>query len=117
MAFCAKMRNSKKSEVNVAIQEGLEIIFYSTDKSAIHFSQGEVTAEDLCIEAALKCNISPLCHNLFSLYNEKNNLWYPPNYIFKIDANTLPLRLHYRMRYVIYFITLLGVFHLKQQSF
>ncbi|XP_053549652.1 tyrosine-protein kinase JAK1 [Bombina bombina] len=98
MAFCAKMRQSKKPEVAVVTYEGLEIHFYLPDKPSIHFSQGEFTSEDLCIEAALKCNISPLCHNLFGLYNEKDHLWYPPNHIFKIDAN-LSFRLHYRMRF------------------
>ncbi|KAM4721780.1 tyrosine-protein kinase JAK1 [Rhinophrynus dorsalis] len=98
MAFCAKMKHSKKLEVDVAHLEGLEIHFYFADKSPIHVGQGEFTAEELCIEAARKCNISPLCHNLFALYNERDNLWYPPNHLFKIDTNT-SLKLHYRVRF------------------
>nr|XP_033771391.1 tyrosine-protein kinase JAK1 isoform X2 [Geotrypetes seraphini] len=101
MAFCAKMRTSKKSELKAeAPQQGLEIVFYLAEFYPIHHTSGEYTAEDLCIQAALKCSISPLCHNLFALYEEGNNLWYAPNHIFKID--NVSLRLHYRMRF--YFI-------------
>lgn len=41
--------------------------------------------------------ISPLCHNLFALYNETTGMWYPPNYEFKITDET-SIKLHYRMR-------------------
>lgn len=56
MAFCAKMRNSKKSEVSTEVQEqGLEILFYLQDKPPIRHISGEYTAEDLCFEAAQEC--------------------------------------------------------------
>uniref|UniRef100_A0A7N8XWY7 Tyrosine-protein kinase n=1 Tax=Mastacembelus armatus TaxID=205130 RepID=A0A7N8XWY7_9TELE len=42
--------------------------------------------------------ISPLCHNLFALYNETSETWYPPNYEFKITDET-SMKLHYRMRF------------------
>ncbi|KAF0041897.1 hypothetical protein F2P81_005429 [Scophthalmus maximus] len=42
--------------------------------------------------------ISPLCHNLFALYNETTDTWYPPNYEFKITDET-SIKLHYRMRF------------------
>lgn len=41
--------------------------------------------------------ISPLCHNLFALYEEATGTWYPPNSEFKITDDT-SLKLHYRMR-------------------
>ncbi|OCT82596.1 hypothetical protein XELAEV_18025123mg [Xenopus laevis] len=99
MAFCAKMRNSKKLEVDIAAKDGLEVHFYLPDKTAIYYPQGEFTAENLCIAAALHCNISPLCHNLFALYNERDQIWYSPNHIFKIDSN-VSLNLNYRMRFI-----------------
>ncbi|XP_019383992.1 PREDICTED: tyrosine-protein kinase JAK1 [Gavialis gangeticus] len=99
MAFCAKMRNSKKSEVSTEVQEqGLEILFYLQDKPPIRHISGEYTAEDLCFEAAQECCISPLCHNLFALFEESKRLWYAPNHVFKIEEKTA-LRLHYRMRF------------------
>uniref|UniRef100_A0A8C5PZA9 Tyrosine-protein kinase n=1 Tax=Leptobrachium leishanense TaxID=445787 RepID=A0A8C5PZA9_9ANUR len=99
MAFCAKMRNSKKLEVDTNALEGLEIHFYSIDKSPIQLLEGVHTAEELCIKAAHICNISPLCHNLYALYNEKDNFWYAPNHTFKIHAIT-SLKLYYRVRFL-----------------
>ncbi|PKU35089.1 tyrosine-protein kinase jak1 [Limosa lapponica baueri] len=100
MAFCAKIRSTKKSEVNLEAQhQGLEILFYLQDKSPIYYTSGEFTSEELCIEAAQTCSVSPLCHNLFALYDENKKLWYAPNKVFKIDEKTSH-RLHYRMSQV-----------------
>ncbi len=44
-------------------------------------------------------DISPLCHNLFALYEESQDLWYAPNHVFKITEET-SIKLHYRMRWV-----------------
>uniref|UniRef100_A0A672USC0 Tyrosine-protein kinase JAK1 n=1 Tax=Strigops habroptila TaxID=2489341 RepID=A0A672USC0_STRHB len=49
--------------------------------------------------------VSPLCHNLFALYDENKRLWYAPNQLFKIDEKT-SYRLHYRMSL---FVSLLPV--------
>uniref|UniRef100_A0A673LXZ7 Tyrosine-protein kinase n=1 Tax=Sinocyclocheilus rhinocerous TaxID=307959 RepID=A0A673LXZ7_9TELE len=43
-------------------------------------------------------DISPLCHNLFALYEESQDLWYAPNHVFKITEET-SIKLHYRMRF------------------
>ena len=52
--------------------------------------------------------ISPLCHNLFSLYDETNGLWYPPNHEFKITEET-SITVYYRMRYEAELAAWLGV--------
>ncbi|XP_044286003.1 tyrosine-protein kinase JAK1 isoform X2 [Varanus komodoensis] len=99
MAFCAKMRSSKKNDVNTEAQEqGLEVAFYLQEKPSLWYRCGKYTAEDLCIEAARKCSISPLCHNLFALFDESRNLWYAPNHVFQVDDKTA-LQIHYRMRF------------------
>ncbi|XP_068948942.1 tyrosine-protein kinase JAK1-like isoform X2 [Petaurus breviceps papuanus] len=99
MAFCAKMRSYKKNEVNLDVLEpGVEVVFYLPDRKPLHLLSGEYTVEDLCIRAAQECCISPLCHNLFALYDEKTKLWYAPNHCIKIEEKT-SLRLHYRMRF------------------
>uniref|UniRef100_A0A8C5IN89 Tyrosine-protein kinase JAK1 n=1 Tax=Junco hyemalis TaxID=40217 RepID=A0A8C5IN89_JUNHY len=99
MAFCAKMRSTKKNELNLEAQhQGLEILFYLQDKAPLCYSSGEFTSEELCIEAAQKCSVSPLCHNLFALYDENKKLWYAPNQVFKVEEKS-SFRLHYRMRY------------------
>uniref|UniRef100_A0A8C5XAJ8 Tyrosine-protein kinase n=1 Tax=Malurus cyaneus samueli TaxID=2593467 RepID=A0A8C5XAJ8_9PASS len=97
MAFCAKMRSSKKNELSLEAQpQGLEILFYLQDKAPICYSSGEFTSEELCIEAAQRCSVSPLCHNLFALYDESKKLWYAPNQVFKVEEKS-SFRLHYRM--------------------
>ncbi|KAM5148783.1 tyrosine-protein kinase JAK1 [Mantella aurantiaca] len=98
MAFCARIRNSRKYEVDAAPPKGMEVHFYVADKVPLLYTEGSYTAEDLLIEAAQKCNISPLCHNLFALYNEKENLWLPPNYHFKITPD-FSMKLYYRVRF------------------
>ncbi|KAM3839983.1 tyrosine-protein kinase JAK1 isoform 1-T4 [Vipera latastei] len=99
MAFCAKMRSSKKNEVNAELQEQmLEILFYLQDKPSLRYTSGKYTAEELCIEAAQKCSISPLCHNLFALFDESRKIWYAPNHVFCVDDKT-SLRVYYRMRF------------------
>uniref|UniRef100_A0A665UQZ8 Tyrosine-protein kinase n=1 Tax=Echeneis naucrates TaxID=173247 RepID=A0A665UQZ8_ECHNA len=77
---------------------GLEIHFYLPDAHQLEYLKGCYTAEELCVDAAKKCSISPLCHNLFALYNETTGTWYPPNYEFKITDET-SIKLHYRMRF------------------
>uniref|UniRef100_A0A8C7LLZ6 Tyrosine-protein kinase n=1 Tax=Oncorhynchus mykiss TaxID=8022 RepID=A0A8C7LLZ6_ONCMY len=62
------------------------------------FLKDSFTAEELCVEAATICYISPLCHNLFGLYDESRTLWYAPNHLFKITDETC-IKLHYRMRF------------------
>ncbi|KAF7665993.1 hypothetical protein LDENG_00122210 [Lucifuga dentata] len=61
-------------------------------------TDGEITAEELCISAAEAIGITPLCHGLFALYNPQTCCWYSPNYIFIPEENT-HLVLHYRMRF------------------
>ncbi|KAI2517446.1 Janus kinase 1 [Homo sapiens] len=56
MAFCAKMRSSKKTEVNLEAPEpGVEVIFYLSDREPLRLGSGEYTAEELCIRAAQAC--------------------------------------------------------------
>lgn len=56
MAFCAKMRSSKKTEVNLEAPEpGVEVLFYLPDREPLRLGSGEYTAEELCIRAAQEC--------------------------------------------------------------
>uniref|UniRef100_A0A8B9HXC5 Tyrosine-protein kinase n=1 Tax=Astyanax mexicanus TaxID=7994 RepID=A0A8B9HXC5_ASTMX len=97
--LCGKMKKQKKAELTVAaVMRGLEIHFYLPDTNQLEYFKDCHTAEDLCVEAAKKCRISPLCHNLFALYEESQNLWYAPNHVFKVTEDT-SIKLHYRMRF------------------
>ncbi|XP_033820698.1 tyrosine-protein kinase JAK1 isoform X2 [Periophthalmus magnuspinnatus] len=98
--LCGKMRRSKRSQASspTNTSPGLHIHLYTPDTEPLHYKGTCCTAEELCVEAAKKCSISPLCFNLFSLYDEDSRLWYPPNHQFKISDDT-SLKLHYRMRF------------------
>uniref|UniRef100_UPI0037E940A3 tyrosine-protein kinase JAK1 n=1 Tax=Semicossyphus pulcher TaxID=241346 RepID=UPI0037E940A3 len=99
--LCGKMRRStRRAQFSSTPTStwGLEIHFYMPEVNQLEFFKGCYTAEELCVEAANKCSISPLCHNLFALYNETTDMWYAPNYEFKITDDT-SLKLHYRMRF------------------
>ncbi|KAK1164207.1 tyrosine-protein kinase JAK1-like [Acipenser oxyrinchus oxyrinchus] len=98
-ALCIKMKYSRRTEGQIPVfPKGLGIHFYLPDVNPLEFFKGDYRTEDLCTDGAKKCNISPLCHNLFALYDEGRNIWYPPNHTFEVDENTA-IKLHYRMRY------------------
>uniref|UniRef100_A0A8C1M640 non-specific protein-tyrosine kinase n=1 Tax=Cyprinus carpio TaxID=7962 RepID=A0A8C1M640_CYPCA len=80
------------------ILQGLEIHFYLPETHQIIHLSGSFTAEELCVEAAKKLGVSPLCSSLFALYDEFSKIWYPPNHSFTIDETTR-LKLYYRLRY------------------
>lgn len=61
-------------------------------------TDGEVTAEELCISAAEAVGITPVCHVLFALYNPLSRCWYSPNHVFNPEENS-GLILHYCMRF------------------
>ncbi|XP_029001957.1 tyrosine-protein kinase JAK1 [Betta splendens] len=99
--LCGKMkRSTRKAQLSTSPASpcGLEIHFYLPDVHQLEFFKGCYTVEELCVEAAKKCLISPLCHNLFALYNETTGTWYPPNHEFKVTEDT-SIKLHYRMRF------------------
>uniref|UniRef100_A0A671Q320 Tyrosine-protein kinase n=1 Tax=Sinocyclocheilus anshuiensis TaxID=1608454 RepID=A0A671Q320_9TELE len=91
---------AEKQEVVMAsvILQGLEIHFYLPETHQIIHLSGSFTAEELCVEAAKKLGISPLCSSLFALYDEFSQIWYAPNHSFTIDETTR-LKLYYRMRF------------------
>lgn len=94
-----KLQRRKKSYVmSPEPVQGLEVHFYLPDVPHISHLRGSVSAEQLCTEAAKKLDLSPICHNLFALYDETRKTWFPPNHSIVIDESTR-LKLHYRMRF------------------
>uniref|UniRef100_A0A8C7J169 Tyrosine-protein kinase n=1 Tax=Oncorhynchus kisutch TaxID=8019 RepID=A0A8C7J169_ONCKI len=96
--FCQLMRMKRKGEFTSVpvLPQGLEVHLYLEDSPQLEFLRGCYTAEELCTKAAKKCGISPLCCNLFALYDEVRKIWFPPNHTFKESSR---LKLHYRMRF------------------
>ncbi|XP_074546358.1 tyrosine-protein kinase JAK2-like [Halichoeres trimaculatus] len=66
--------------------------------SVLTFPAGEYVAEELCISAAKACGIAPLYLSLFSLMNESDRTWLPPNHIFKVEQPT-SVKVLFRIRY------------------
>lgn len=97
-----KLQKKKKMPSTLPLTlQGLEVHFYLPETHQIIHLKGSLSAEELCIEAAKKLGVSPLCSTLFALFDEANNTWYSPNHSFVID-DSMRLKLHYRMRF--YFI-------------
>uniref|UniRef100_A0A8C4TJB1 Tyrosine-protein kinase n=1 Tax=Erpetoichthys calabaricus TaxID=27687 RepID=A0A8C4TJB1_ERPCA len=76
-------------------------MYYSNSdhgEQTLWFSSRKVSAEEICIAAAIKCGILPVYHNLFSLASEDFTFWFHPNYIFNTEE-TEDLLVHYRVRF------------------
>uniref|UniRef100_A0A1A8D010 Tyrosine-protein kinase n=1 Tax=Nothobranchius kadleci TaxID=1051664 RepID=A0A1A8D010_NOTKA len=66
--------------------------------NTLTFPPGEYVAEELCITAAKACDITPVYCNLFGLMRESDQVWFPPNHVFKLhhtDNESLHLRIRY----------------------
>uniref|UniRef100_A0A2R5LF78 Tyrosine-protein kinase n=1 Tax=Ornithodoros turicata TaxID=34597 RepID=A0A2R5LF78_9ACAR len=54
-------------------------------------------AEELCLQAAEQCNISPAATHLFGLFSSDQDLWFPPSA--KIKAKDRVLNFYFRLRF------------------
>ncbi|XP_051743713.1 non-receptor tyrosine-protein kinase TYK2 isoform X2 [Ctenopharyngodon idella] len=74
-------------------------LFWTKDgERCLSYKEGEVTAEDLTIDAAKAVGITPVCHALFALYDPVSSCWYSPNHKFNAE-NQSGLLVHFRMRF------------------
>ncbi|KAG8595609.1 hypothetical protein GDO81_001572, partial [Engystomops pustulosus] len=58
----------------------------------------EYIAEEISITAAKACGVTPVYYTLFSLMNEADRIWYPPNHTFIVDEasrQTVKFRLRF----------------------
>ncbi|XP_046871688.1 tyrosine-protein kinase JAK2 [Hypomesus transpacificus] len=62
------------------------------------FPPGNHVAEQICIEAAKECNVSPLHCTLFGLFRERDSIWFPPNHVFQLDESSSE-EVVFRIRY------------------
>ncbi|XP_051569549.1 non-receptor tyrosine-protein kinase TYK2-like [Myxocyprinus asiaticus] len=79
---------------------GIHVFLFWTKEGerCLSYHEGEVTAEDLTINAAKAVGITPVCHALFALYDPASSCWYSPNHKFNME-NQSGLLLHFRMRF------------------
>uniref|UniRef100_A0A8B9LPK7 Tyrosine-protein kinase n=1 Tax=Astyanax mexicanus TaxID=7994 RepID=A0A8B9LPK7_ASTMX len=62
------------------------------------YPPGEYVAEELAIDAAKECGVSPVYLSLFSLYKESDQVWLSPNHILQLDESAKE-SLIFRIRY------------------
>ncbi|KAM4746907.1 non-receptor tyrosine-protein kinase TYK2 isoform 1-T2 [Rhinophrynus dorsalis] len=79
---------------------GLRVYLYWSNgkEHYVSYTQGQSTAEEICIQMAQRLGITPLCYTLFALYDVQTKYWFPPNHVFTITKD-MKLLLHFRMRY------------------
>ncbi|XP_076006940.1 tyrosine-protein kinase JAK2 [Genypterus blacodes] len=68
------------------------------EHTSLTFPPGDYVAEELCIDAAKACSISPLYYSFFGLFRECDGLWFSPNHIFHLDESASE-DVFFRIRY------------------
>ncbi|CAL9707534.1 unnamed protein product [Knipowitschia caucasica] len=68
------------------------------ESSFLSFPPGHYVAEELCIDAAKACGISPLYFSFFALFRERDQIWFSPNHVFHLDETTTE-DLFFRIRF------------------
>ncbi|KAM4597586.1 tyrosine-protein kinase JAK2 [Polymixia lowei] len=79
---------------------GLQVHLYfdpnTKDTTTIHITCGQISAENVCVQAATKCGILPVYQSLFALASADLLYWYPPTHVFNTDENS---QVHFRVRF------------------
>ncbi|XP_067452772.1 tyrosine-protein kinase JAK2 [Thunnus thynnus] len=89
---------SQRSSSSAGQSLQVHLYFFPATKDAItiHISSGQVSAENVCIQAAKKCGILPVYQSLFGLASGDLSFWYPPSHMFNTEEN---LQVHFRVRF------------------
>uniref|UniRef100_A0A3Q2XMV3 non-specific protein-tyrosine kinase n=1 Tax=Hippocampus comes TaxID=109280 RepID=A0A3Q2XMV3_HIPCM len=57
------------------------------EREFLAYPAGRYVAEELCVDAAKACGISPLYFSLFGLFRERDRLWLSPSHLFQLDRS------------------------------
>uniref|UniRef100_A0A3P8S1G4 Tyrosine-protein kinase n=1 Tax=Amphiprion percula TaxID=161767 RepID=A0A3P8S1G4_AMPPE len=89
---------SQRSSSSSASMLQVHLYFFpgTKDATTIHISSGQISAENVCIQAGKKCGILPVYQSLFGLASADLSFWYPPSHMFDPDEN---LQVHFRVRF------------------
>nr|WTM56513.1 JAK3 protein [Lateolabrax maculatus] len=89
---------SQKSSSSTGSSLQVHLYFLPTTKDAttIHISSGQISAENVCIQAGEKCGILPVYQSLFGLASADLSFWYPPSHMFNTEEN---IQVHFRVRF------------------
>ncbi|TMS20677.1 Tyrosine-protein kinase JAK2 [Larimichthys crocea] len=84
------------SSTGSSLQVHLYLFPATKEATTIHISSGQISAENICIQAAKKCGILPVHQSLFGLASADFSFWYPPSHMFNTEEN---LQVHFRVRF------------------
>ncbi|XP_074524885.1 tyrosine-protein kinase JAK2 isoform X2 [Halichoeres trimaculatus] len=84
------------SSTGSSLQVHLYFCPATKDETTIHISSGQISAENVCIQAGKKCGILPVYQSLFGLASADLSFWYPPSHMFNAEES---LQVHFRVRF------------------
>ncbi|KAK1896821.1 Tyrosine-protein kinase JAK2 [Dissostichus eleginoides] len=89
---------SQRSSSSTSPSLQVHLYFFPATKNAtiIHITAGQISAENVCIQAGKKCGILPVHLSLFALASSDLSFWYPPSHMFNTEEN---LQVHFRVRF------------------
>ncbi|XP_070817587.1 tyrosine-protein kinase JAK2 isoform X1 [Chaetodon trifascialis] len=89
---------SQRSSSSTGPSLQVHLYFFPTTKDAttLQISSGQISAENVCIQAGKKCGILPVYQSLFGLASADLSFWYPPSHMFNTEEN---LQVHFRVRF------------------
>uniref|UniRef100_A0A3Q0RRZ4 Tyrosine-protein kinase n=1 Tax=Amphilophus citrinellus TaxID=61819 RepID=A0A3Q0RRZ4_AMPCI len=89
---------SQRSSSSTVPNLQVHLYFFPATKEAttLHITSGQISAENVCIQAGKKCGILPVYLSLFGLASADLSFWYPPSHMFDTDEN---LKVHFRVRF------------------
>uniref|UniRef100_A0A8C4XEK7 Tyrosine-protein kinase n=1 Tax=Erpetoichthys calabaricus TaxID=27687 RepID=A0A8C4XEK7_ERPCA len=84
------------------VTAGLVLHLYFTQNKPegddIVFQAGEYVAENICVEAAKACGVTPVYQGMFALMRKSDRVWYPPNHVFHLvdlSSETVVFRIRF----------------------
>lgn len=89
---------SQRSSSSTGPSLQVHLYFFPTTKDAttLQITSGQISAENVCIQAGKKCGILPVYQSLFGLASADLSFWYPPSHMFNTEEN---LQVHFRVRF------------------
>ncbi|XP_031715469.1 tyrosine-protein kinase JAK2 isoform X1 [Anarrhichthys ocellatus] len=85
-----------RSSNGPSLQVHLYFLPATKDATTIHISSGQISAEDVCIQAGKRCGILPVYQSVFGLASADLSFWYPPSHMFNTEEN---VQVHFRVRF------------------
>ncbi|XP_044056522.1 tyrosine-protein kinase JAK2 isoform X2 [Siniperca chuatsi] len=89
---------SQRSSSSTGLGLQVHLYFFPATKeaTAIHISSGQISAENVCIQAGKQIGILPVYQSLFGLASADLSFWYPPSHMFNTEED---LQVYFRVRF------------------